>query len=109
MNRALCHGWLGPLPQPVDQMEQHYVYVLSLIAELVEGVAAHARSVMELEGRQLLEDALTELLSSAIHHILKFPAEYVIATDVPADQAWTFERARAFAKQFPESFARGEE
>lgn len=73
------------------------MYALMPIAELVEGVAARTQSIMELEGPRLLEDALTELLSAAIHHVPGFPAELVITADVPPGQSETFVRARALA------------
>lgn len=51
VNKALQHGRLGSLPEPVERTSRLYLYALRPIAELVEGVSARTRSVMELEGR----------------------------------------------------------
>lgn len=109
VNKALKHGRLGSLPEPVERTARHYMYALGPIAKLVKGVSARTRSVMELEGHQLLEDALSELLSAAIHHVPGFPAEFVVRADVPSGQFETYGRAKRLAAEFAKSFARSEE
>lgn len=86
INRALQNGRLGSLPCPAEQTARQYVYALSPVAELLEDYCARVRSAMEAEGRQLLEDALTKLLSLAICRVPDFPAELVVAAEIPPGQ-----------------------
>lgn len=93
----------------MEPTAQQYVYALSPVAELLEGVVARTRSVVEAESRQVAELAATELLSVAMAHVPDFPAEFVVAAELPPGQTDIVRHARRLAKEFAASFTREEQ
>lgn len=114
INGTMKAAGYGKLPRPgvgsTSTALRHYVLALQPVMEQLDGIAAKARSVMDVEVRQALSNAVSKIFVVVKVYEPEFPSEYILGAipTVEDEQAFGVE-VQEMADRYAAAFGHGDE